>query len=65
MAALYFISYALIATIIALVIAYAQYIRMKRENVPMNLGFLKVVTAIALTMWAAAGVTSISYAYAA
>lgn len=65
MHALYFMSYALIATVAALVIAQAQYSRMKNEGTPMSFGFLKAVTAVAVFMWTAAGITSVAYAYVA
>ena len=61
MAALYFISYALIATVAAMVIAYAQYTRMKNEGTPMNFKILKVVGGSGLAMWACAGLTQIAY----
>lgn len=61
MAALYFICYALIATIAAGVIAYAQYTRMKAEGTPMNFTVLKVVGGSGLAMWACAGLTQIAY----
>ena len=53
------------ATVVGIVVAQAQYSRMKTEGTPMNFGFLKAVSALAALMWAAAGVTSIAYAYAA
>lgn len=65
MHALYFIAYAAMATIVGIVIAQAQYSRMKTEGTPMNFGFLKAIGALAAFMWTAAGVTSIAYAYAA
>lgn len=65
MHALYFIGYAAMATVVSMVIAQAQYSRMKTEGTPMNFGFLKAVAAFALFMWTAAGVTSIAYSYAA
>ena len=60
----YFIAYAVMASFAGLVIAQAQYRRMTNEGTPMSLGFLKVVGATALVMWAAAGITSLSYIYA-
>ena len=62
MHALYFIGYAVMATIAGLVIAQAQYSRQKTEGTPMNFGFLKAIAALSVFMWAAAGVTSIAYA---
>ena len=62
MQALYFMGYAFMATVAVMVIAQAQYSRQKTEGTPMNFGFLKAVGAVALFMWAAAGVTSLAYA---
>ena len=61
MAALYFISYALIATIAAAVIAYAQYTRMKAEGTPMNFTVLKVTAGSGLVMWVCAAMTEVAY----
>lgn len=61
---LYFMAYAIIASFAGLVILQAQRKRMTVEGIPINFGFLKVVVAIALVMWIAAGVTSLSYTYA-
>ena len=61
MHALYFISYASIASVAGLLIAQAQYSRKKSEGIPMSLGFLKAVSAVAVFMWTAAGVTTIAY----
>ena len=65
MHALYFVGYAVMATVAALVIAQAQYSRLKNEGTPVSTGFLKAATAIALLMWLSAGVTSVAYGYAA
>ena len=65
MHALYFIGYAVMATVAGLIIAQAQYSRMKTEGTPMNLSFLKAIGGIALFMWTAAGLTSVAYSYAA
>lgn len=65
MHSIYFLGYAVMATIAGLIIAQAQYSRMKTEGTPMNFGFLKVVSGIALFMWTAAGLTSVAYSYAA
>ena len=61
MAALYFICYALIATVAAAVIAYAQYTRMQTEGTPMNFKVLKVVGGSGLAMWACAALTQVAY----
>lgn len=66
MHALYFLGYAVMATIAGLVIAQAQYSRKKQEGTPVNFGILKAVGALSIFMWLAAGVTSVAYAsYAA
>lgn len=62
MHALYFLGYALMATIAALVIAQAQYSRKKTEGTPISWGFLKASAAVAMFMWTAAGVTTVAYA---
>lgn len=62
MAAMYFISYALIATIAVLVIAQAQYARLKNEGTPVNFKLIKAVGASAAVMWSAAGLTQVVYA---
>jgi len=61
MHALYFLGYAVMATVAGLVIAQAQYSRKKNEGIPMSLGFLKAVSMVAVFMWAAAGVTTVAY----
>ena len=61
MHALYFLGYAGMATVAGLVIAQAQYSRKKNEGIPMNLGFLKAASMVAVFMWAAAGVTTVAY----
>jgi len=63
MHALYFVGYAVLATGAFLVIAKAQYHRKKTEGTPVNFGILKVIAALALFMWTAAGATSVAYAY--
>lgn len=60
MATIYFLSYALIATVAGLVIAWAQYSRMKNEGVPMNFKILKAVTGTAVAMYAGAALTSVA-----
>ncbi|MCR4379243.1 MAG: hypothetical protein NUV50_14290 [Rhodospirillales bacterium] len=65
MHALYFMGYAAMATVAGLIIAQAQYSRMKTEGTPMNLGILKAIGGIALFMWTAAGLTSVAYSYTA
>ena len=62
MHALYFLGYAAMATVAGLVIAQAQYSRQKTEGTPMNLGFLKAISLVAVFMWTAAGVTTVAYA---
>jgi len=65
MHALYFIGYALLATLAVVVIAIAQYNRKKAEGTPMSYGILKALGGLALFMWTAAGLTSIAYTYTA
>lgn len=65
MEAMYFVSYALIATVAGGVIAQAQYARRKAEGTPINLSLLKVIGGLALVLWAAAGVTEALYKAAA
>lgn len=65
MHSIYFLGYAVMATLAGVIIAQAQYSRMKTEGTPMSFGVLKVISGIAVLMWAAAGVTSIAYASAA
>ncbi|MDH5188469.1 MAG: hypothetical protein OEW37_05875 [Rhodospirillaceae bacterium] len=64
MHSLYFIAYAIMASFAGLIIVHAQYTRMRAEGTPMSFGFVKVVAAIAIAMWVAAGVTSLTYSYA-
>lgn len=61
MHALYFIGYAVMATVAGLIIAQAQYSRKKTEGTPMSLGILKAVGMVAVFMWTAAGVTTVAY----
>jgi len=62
MHALYFVAYATMASVAGLVIAQAQFSRRKREGTPVNFGFLKAASLIAVVMWTAAGLTSVAYA---
>lgn len=61
MHALYFIGYAVMATIAGLIVAQAQYSRKKTEGIPVSLGILKAIGMVALFMWTAAGVTTVAY----
>lgn len=61
MHALYFVAYASMASIAGAVVAQAQYSRKKSEGTPVNIGLLKAVSAVAVFMWTAAGVTSVAY----
>jgi len=58
---IYFMGYGVIATIASVVIAYAQYRRHKNEGVPINYTVLKLVSGVALSMWAGAAFTSLAY----
>lgn len=62
MHALYFIGYAVMATIAGLIVAQAQYSRKKTEGTPINFNILKAIGAVALFMWTAAGLTQVAYA---
>ena len=61
MEAMYFVSYALIATVAGAVIAQAQFERRKAEGTPVNLKLLKVVMGVAAGLWMAAGLTEVLY----
>jgi len=63
MHSLYFLSYAIFATIVGLIALSAQYSRYKNEGVPFNATVLKVIGAFSLSMWTGAALTE--YAYAA
>jgi len=58
---LYFIGYALIATIGGIVIAKAQYIRKQREGMPINYMVMKFVFGFALLMWTGAAFAGVYY----
>lgn len=58
---LYFVGYALLATIGGIVITKAQYIRKKREGTKINYTILKVVFGFALLMWTGAAMGSVYY----
>lgn len=58
---LYFVGYALIATIGGVVVAKAQYIRKKREGTKINFGLLKVIFIFALLMWTGAAFAGVYY----
>lgn len=61
MHSLYFIGYALMATVSGVVIAWAQYSRKKTEGTPMNFTLLKVIFGVALAMWCGAALASAAY----
>lgn len=58
MAALYFVSYALIATVGGLIAGWAMYVRKKKEGAKVNLTVLKAISALAIALWIGAGVTT-------
>ena len=58
MAAMYFVSYALIATLGGLIAGWAMYARKKSEGAPVNLTVLKAISALAIALWIGAGVTT-------
>ena len=59
--AIYFISYASFATIGAIIIAWGQYVRYKKEGTPFNFTLLLLLVAVALAMWTGAGLTIFAY----
>jgi len=58
---LYFIGYAVFATVAGIVIAHAQYSRKKREGKKINFTLLKVVFGFALLMWTGAALAAVYY----
>ena len=58
---LYFVGYALIATISGVVIAQAQYSRKQNEGTKINFKILKLVFGIALLMWTGAALSTVYY----
>jgi len=56
---MYFVSYALIATLGGLIVGWAQYKRKKAEGAAMNRTLLMAIAGIAVAMWAGAGITAI------
>jgi|GEM_PF-7088590 len=58
---LYFVGYAVFATVGGIVIAKAQYIRKQREGTPINFKILKVVFGVALFMWTGAALAAVYY----
>ena len=58
---LYFIGYAVCATIAGIVIVKAQYIRKEREGTPINYKIMKVVFGVALFMWTGAALSAVYY----
>lgn len=61
MHSLYFIGYALFATVGGIIIAQAQYSRKKREGKKINYTILKVVFGFALLMWTGAALSAVYY----
>lgn len=61
MSSLYFAAYALIATIVGIVAAQAQYTRKQREGKPINYTVLKVIFGSALAMWTGAALAAVYY----
>ncbi len=58
---LYFMGYALFATIGGIIIAQAQYSRKQKEGKPINYTILKVVFGFALLMWTGAAISGFYY----
>lgn len=61
MSSLYFVAYALIATVGGIVIAQAQYARKQSEGKPINYTALKIAFGFALLMWTGAALDTIYY----
>lgn len=61
MHSLYFVGYAVTATVGGIVLAKALYIRKQREGKPINYGLLKVVFGFALLMWTGAALSAVYY----
>jgi len=61
MKSLYFLSYAVLATVSAIVITWAQYRAYKKEGTPFNFTLLLVVIGVALAMWTGAAFTEFAY----
>lgn len=59
--ALYFLSYAAIATIGGLVATWGMYNRQKNEGIPMNFNVLKFIYGIAAAMWAGVAFANVAY----
>jgi len=61
MHSLYFLSYAVLATVAAVVITWAQYIIFKRDGTPFNFTLLMVILVVALAMWTGVAFTQFAY----
>ncbi|MCR4378531.1 MAG: GGDEF domain-containing protein [Rhodospirillales bacterium] len=61
MHSLYFIGYALFATVGGIIIAQAQYSRKRKEGKKINYTILKVVFGFALLMWTGAALSAVYY----
>jgi len=61
MHSLYFVGYAVIATIAGIVLVKAQYSRKQREGTPVNFKIIKVVFGFALFMWTGAAFAAVYY----
>ena len=59
--ALYFLSYAAIATIGAVITTLAMYSRQKSEGAPMNFNVLKVIYGFAIAMWVGVAFANVAY----
>lgn len=58
---LYFVGYAVMATVGGIIIAQAQYTRKQREGKKINYTILKVVFGFALVMWTGAALSAVYY----
>lgn len=61
MHSLYFVGYALIATIAGIVLVKAQYSRKQREGTPVNFKIIKIIFGFALFMWTGAAFAAVYY----
>ncbi len=61
MHSIYFLSYAVILTVSAMVVASALYSRSKNEGTPINYKLFMGVSGVALAMWTGAALTEYAY----
>lgn len=61
MHSIYFLSYAVISTVSAVAMAWAYYVRFKRDGAPINYTLLLLISIVALAMWTGAALTEFAY----